>query len=602
MLSNDLITTKTLRGATSSQRDEVKRLMQTDLYFLVNNVLRHRNRPPLIPRVHLGICDALVHPDPTKGFAEWHPVKRRVVMSSRGTLKTIIEMGHLVQMILCFPDIRILVLSGKMSLAQSIMQGAWRHFVGNEVIQELFPEFCDGVDSAIGGEEFTTPARREYDLRQPTVQIATFDSAKAGWHGELIVLDDCTNEVNCSTPEMIEKTISKYDDLDPLPEPGGYYEITCTPYGDNDLPFIVRDRGESYEAESGVKTVSFFFQPVWTLKVSENPAVQKEREERSKNLSLLKEDVDLLWPEKLNWEFLAPLYRSNPQKFAMQYLLNPGLVVAKNFTHEFLLQHTRPLSEQPLPHKSWAFINWDLSGYSGLGDFSVGIMGVWEAPEKDGEFGRLFALDAIMTKFTSSTEAATAIVDFYAKYLPVACRIENANGAFGLNDEIMRIAKARHLNILIDWQVPENKKEAKANRINELKSGMQADKVLMCSCLPNHFLQTLYNQLERFNGKTGSGKKDDCADCFAQLWTAYRHHVHKIVLSTLQPSDNIFVPELPPMEEEEAVDSLQDDLENVDLAWLNAQTMEHSEPASDLQQPNFTPNVPGLNPNFGPRG
>lgn len=135
---NEIYTAKYVAGLEDKDKHELMWECQTNLFFLANNICRSPKNPPLLKKVHGGICDALIHKTPipdypwsekllgytppeTKPFKEWSSIKQRVILSSRGTLKSVIEAVDIVQLILCFPDIRILLLSGSLELAKEIL-------------------------------------------------------------------------------------------------------------------------------------------------------------------------------------------------------------------------------------------------------------------------------------------------------------------------------------------------------------------------------------------------------------------------------------------------------------------------------------------------
>lgn len=549
---NGILTLKDLEGASSEELDLLRYRIQTDLFFLANSVLRNAKSKPLLEKVHGGICDALVHKFPTSAFGyagkvpgaikpieEWSEIKERVILSSRGTLKSTIEAADVVQFVLCEPNIRMLLISGKLGLAKTILRQARGYFESNEVLMHIFPQFCTGID--INANEFTTPARLGVNYRDPTLQISSFDSVKAGIHVEVIKLDDCTNETNQATPELVEKSIQQYDELNPLLEPGGYIDFTGTRWAVDDLPEYIKRNGEEMEAETGVKHVQYFFQPIWTVKKVEDPnlqasqiaKLQEERDIREKKHQLNPEEVTLLWPEKLTAQYLWPKYRKNPRQFASQYLLSPESVTSGAFTHQLLVKQTRGIEECPLPHQSTVFANWDLAGISGKGDFAVGVVGIWE------HTGRLFIIDAIVEKFTSSTSICQAILRLFAKYYPDYHRIEAANGAELLSGELTSLAKTMKLQAAFfpGFDDPSNQKDAKAMRIRLLAGALERNQLQFFRGIP--CLSEIFSQFENFTGKDKAKIHDDAPDCIAQMWTKWKDAIGPRAINFLTPSESV---------------------------------------------------------------
>ena len=549
---NEIVTVNALKQMSPQERDLLRYRIQTDLYFLANNVLRNPKKPALVPRVHGTICNTLVHKHPTSNFAyetgevpgdiiplfEWSPVKERVILSCRGTLKSVIGAADVVQIILCEPNVRILLMSGKLKSAQTILKTARNYFISSEVLGFLFPAFCG--DITVNAAEFTTPARTDSELRDPTVAITSFEAVKAGAHVEWVKLDDATNEISQATLELVEKSIEQYDDLDPLLEPGGFIDFTGTRWATDDLPVYIISNGVRREKETGEQCVIHLFQPVWKVKPVEDDGIrsplqlaqaQAERDEREKKHKLVPEDVELLWPEKLTAKFLWPQYSKNPAKFAKQYLLNPESVTSGVFTKQLLLRQTKPLSFMPAPHQSQVFINWDLAGLSGKGDFSVGIVGVWETT------GRLFILDAIVEKFTSSQMICHAILKLFKKYNPDFHRIESANGTeylsgeLGLTDKQIRLERA----FKPGFDEPTNTADAKQLRIRQLAGALERDLLQFYDGIP--CLEEIYTQFEKFSGQ---GKyKDDGPDAIAQMYVKWKDGIMPKSVGYLTPSSGV---------------------------------------------------------------
>lgn len=592
---NKLITVPDIQDWSPEQLDQLRYNIQTDLYFLANNILRNAKRKPLLRHVHGNICDTLVHKFPTSErcyqgkvpgdivpLEEWSPVKERVILSSRGTLKSVVEAADVVQIILCEPNVRIILMSGKLGAAQSILRMSRSFFESNGVLGFLFPEYCSLI--SVNAKEFTSPGREDVELRDPTLQIATFGSVKAGAHGEWIKLDDATNEVNQATVDLVAKSIESYDDLDPLLEPGGYIDFTGTRWAPDDLPEYIIRNGIEMEKETGEKHVYHLFQPVWTVKKVEDDGIhspiqlaqmQRDRDERERKHRLIPEDVNLLWPEKLNARFLWPMYRKNPAKFAKQYLLNPDSVTTGVFTRTLLARQTKPLSFMPMPHQSYIFINWDLAGISGKGDFSVGIVGVWETS------GRLFILDCIIEQFTSSTMLCQAIVKFFKKYQPDNHRIEAANGTEYLAGELQQIAKAAKLERAFHpgFDAPSNTKDAKQVRIRQLAGALERDMLQFYEGMDQ--LDELYKQFEKFSGK---GKyKDDGPDAIAQMYVKWKDSIAPKAVGYLSPSTNVvdFASEGPNVRDKNfgknapAPDPHADERMNADFEFLKRFTVPH---------------------------
>jgi hypothetical protein len=263
----------TKSALTPEQRALLRRKAQTDLYFLAKEVLGYKD---LVPHVHQQICDTYVKKDPDIHWRDLSEVKTRMVLAPRGIFKTTIDLADIVQWIICYPEIRILLLTGTQDLAWRMVGEVKRHFQTNELLRELFPEHCPPKDKKWGSDdELTTPARTKV-FREPTLSSSTLDSVKAGVHVEVLAVDDAVNEVNSTTPAQCLKTIDAFDALSYVLEPGGYIAVNGTRYKpwdlygrllDRDKELRVRIAAQDPDDEDGeVANFRYTIFPAWYVK------------------------------------------------------------------------------------------------------------------------------------------------------------------------------------------------------------------------------------------------------------------------------------------------------------------------------------------------
>jgi hypothetical protein len=577
------LTESDARKLTPDEAALVRYLCLTSLRFLVNSVLRPASQKflPFTEKCHGRIFDSFLRPIPGKTYDQWSDVKERATLAFRGATKSTIVGGFLTQVVLTDRDIRILILSGKLPHAKTIMALARQPFFTNGVVRCLFPEWAIELDQ-VSGDSFTCPCRTaELNLRDPTLGIATFDSVKAGGHYELLVFDDCTNEINCATPELVDKNEQHYDDTEGLIEPGGYRHFFGTTWApvETDLPQIIRQRGEAYAAEhKGERNTEYSETPVWTLRTDGTPEEQADRLERDRKNTLHPEDVILTWPEKLTVKFLWPKYRANPQKFNGQYLLRwRGMYLTESFTMDLLMRNTRPFAEgMPLPHDRFMVINWDMGGiYTGRRakkgfDFSCGIAGMFELSTR-----RLFCYDAFLEVFVSSTDAATAIVQFYERQLKIGpvgiCRIEDSFGVRMLEGELNSVAKKLKVPLQIVWDPPENTDNSKNIAITMAAGAMKKGLIQFSNSMP--YRDEIFKMFVNWSPQPGLRRKDDGPDNIAQIWKCYNGQIFPNQVGIMQASSNefSFAPEIP-----EEVDLHADERLYADFGLLQRMTVDHA--------------------------
>jgi hypothetical protein len=523
------------------------------------------------------MIDAFPQPDPTKDLEDWTGWDEFILLASRGMLKSTIGAGFLTQVILCAPDVRILVISGKLDKAESILATARNPFYSNHVIRHLFPEWAI-EEEHIKQSDFTCPRRnQELNFRDATIETASFDSVKAGGHHELILFDDATNEQNSSTIDNVEKTHGSYDDTDPLVEPGGFRVFLGTKWHDEDLPEYIRKKGEEEKEKSGATTYSYVVQPAWRLRTDGTPLEVQRRLDREKTGTLVPEDVILTWPEKLTAKMLFKMYRKNRADFYKQYLLDASIEQQKSFTPEILMKQIQaPSMLYQIPqHDRAVVIHWDLASvFTGRRrksetDFSCGIVAVFQLST-----GRMYVADAILAHFNTGRDVANSVIKLYqtAAFLGpvVGHSMEDAMGARNLESQIYEIAKASKIPIKpIQWELPDSAPNAKNSRIAILASAMKDGFVALLSNIP--YLDDIRSQFERWS-IDAKRRKDDGPDCIAQIWQYYSSKMMPKSIESLKPSGPVLTwePELPP----EAPDPHAD--EDADTEWLRTFTTPHA--------------------------
>lgn len=580
---NQRLTLADVQAMAPEAIQNVRRLIQTDLRFTANCVLRPNNLkkfPPLLEKVHGPIIDSLLKPDPDKDSSEWDERDEFVTMASRGMLKSTIGAALLTQIILCSPNIRILIMSGKIDKAKSILSIVRKPFYSNQVIRFLFPEFAIEEED-IKLEEFTTPARDpEMDLRDPTVSLASFDSVKAGGHYEVILLDDATNEINSSNLENCEKTHGTYDDTDELIEPGGYRIFLGTKWHDEDLPAYIHAKGIEEKEKTGRETCSYFLQPAWALRTDGSQNEIAKRLEREKTGTLGPEDVILTWPEKLNAQFLFKRYRRNRSDFYKQYLLDASIEQKKSFTPEVLERMIiSPNDFYMIPkHDIAIVIHWDLASvFTGRRktsevDYSCGMVGAYQLST-----GKLYIVDAVLAHFSSGRDIANAMIKLYqtASFFGpvVAHSMEDAMGARNLESQIMEIAAAANVALMpIQWELPEKTPNAKNGRIAVLASVAADGKVFLLSNIP--YRDDIRSQFEKWS-IDAKRRKDDGPDCVAQIWQYYNAKMLPNTVKAMQPNGPVisWEPELPA----EEPDTHAGERNDADIEYLSLFTTPHAE-------------------------
>jgi predicted phage terminase large subunit-like protein len=390
-----------------------------------------------------------------------------------------------------------------------------RHFESNDYLRELFPECCPPKGKKWGTDDsFTCPARTKV-FREPTLSSSTLGSVKAGVHVEILAVDDVVNDENASTPAQCVKTIDAFDALSYVLEPGGYTNINGTRYKPWDLygRLLERDKElrkriaeQDPEETDDAEVVNFKFTilSAWTVR----PGLVLPKDENGVPI-VKKDDVELLFPERLKFRSLYKQYRDNPIAFCCQMLNDPAVIDGSErpFTEHLIGTHVIPYTQLPHPAACRDFIMWDLSGVNHANesnDFTVGAVGRLDPK------GRLFIIDMVRGKW-NATQLAAQIVTL-AKNYPSAdfTWIEDSQGARMLEPTIMSIANQCGAFIRINWVKIPRFGGAKRYRIDAMAQTLKADKLWFAAFLPH--LEVLKAELLDRNPV-----HDDCSDAIALM-------------------------------------------------------------------------------------
>lgn len=146
-----------------------------------------------------------------------HIDKFNLILCYRGFFKTTLfsELMNICMM-LVNPDIRILVMSGSLGNAETIVGAIKGHFVTNEIFRWAFPEYCPVAGSTgkidFGTlEKFSLPNRSTtIQFREPTIQASSPTTKLAGYHFDYHNLDDLIDQKNVTTEEQLKKVKQGY--------------------------------------------------------------------------------------------------------------------------------------------------------------------------------------------------------------------------------------------------------------------------------------------------------------------------------------------------------------------------------------------------------
>ena len=469
----------------------------TDLYYLCSSYLGYA----LVERVHRPVCNFFVKKDPEKSFYEQDTVRNRLLLDPRGHFKTTIDVGDIVQWILCFPDIRILISSGAVELAERMLAEVGFHFTSNLKLLAIFPEFRmeQGTDLLV--TKFTVPCRANGKLREPTCCVGSAKTIKAGSHYDVEKFDDMVNEVNSINPEQLEKTIQMFDAVVPLLEPGGYKDVIGTRYNESDLYGEIIDRDKKRVKEGNEPEWKVFKRRACTLPFDKNSKILFEADSEGK--------------PRYSYKLLKAIKDDNEYLFNCQYLNDPTPVEDRRFTDALIDSISIPDIHIPYYKRDLGgqmyrtgriILCWDFAFSSEKdADYTCGVAGFYDG------MGRLWIVDLVLGRF-GPDELVMEIVRMVLKWRPFDPKlvVEKAGGSQlvepALRDWMIRMK----LPFDIDW-VKTHPKRIKNERILGLLPLMKQGKVFFSKSLPQ--LEEVKKQFVKFP----YFRKNDAPDAISRL-------------------------------------------------------------------------------------
>lgn len=486
---------------------------RTDLFYLCNAVLAPAHSKIMVPHAHTPITD---HFQKFKGWEEVMDWKNlRIVSSqtlcslwdlegprdsmllvSRGHLKTTIDIGHIIQWIINYPDIRVLIATATGEQAERMVKEIRGHFQFNNHFRWLFPEFCPPAKKAAdfgSATEFTVPNRLRKELKEPTVMTASIGKVIASTHHEVIKADDVVSEGNTRTKGQIQETKDFFGYMEPLRERGpskegrsnvGWKDVVGTIYDFGDYMQMIVDHEAKLEPEKRQWKITK--QSCW---------VDKEKR-------------IALWPERFPPAELDRILNSpevGPYIFSSQYELNPVPPGTGLATPDQIKFFPAKIVKQMMPRYR-IYTTIDLSTLDGTnvsGDYTAMVTAGFDST------GRLDVLSIQNGRFTD--EQVVDLMFLIQQTYPqnVEFRIQKDQIAGGLRSFLRREMERRGKWLSVRYvSIPSN--ESKNHKIIRfLRSWFALGLIRFSDAISCK--QELLNQIIRFP----RGEHDDILDALA---------------------------------------------------------------------------------------
>jgi hypothetical protein len=507
---------------------------QIDHLFLANELMGYDFQP----NPHAALFAEFLQKDRSQQKALYlldTKTKKRMVLWPRGLFKTSAVIVEIVQLILNYPNIRILFLSGSKKLAKRQLSRVKKVFEQPSAkFRQLYPEFCAAPGKKLkdsSDEEFTVPCRTLDQFAEPTFCISSAKSVKAGSHFDVIFCDDLVNEQNYQSALKLERVWEDYCAIGPLLEPAGFLFVTGTRYAFGDTYERIIDAAKKEMEETGSTVWKFSIKSCWVrfCKTCRHPDIRHDSDSNYTQPPCTMPDCEckcfvdsgekqVLFPLAITRdgrqvghtvEFLESERREKgAEYFANQYENSPISKEQQRYTPELLVRQTF-FHLNAIPPEAGTFMVGDLS-YIGdeKRDLSVlYLVKVW--------MGVLWVYECLAGNWDSD-QACTAILGAIMQHRPQAVWIERFLGWEAYNNVLMSKAATLGIQQLpVEWRKLDRRPDAKTLRIGTPLAWMINGKLWLFAGMLHY--DKLINQLKKW---PKIPHHDDFGDCLGHACEA----------------------------------------------------------------------------------
>jgi predicted phage terminase large subunit-like protein len=427
-------------------------------------------------------------------------IKNRLILWPRGHHKTTAVVIAIVQLILNYPDIRILIMQANLKLTRGWLTEIRSHFDGSNPksrLTKIFPDF-ETKGTAL---QFTVPARQRKHLKEATVTAASPRAVSTGQHYDVFFADDLVHTGNFRNIELLDKLENEFSHFVPLIDPGGYTFVTGTRYHYADIygRIIVRNTDGKWM-------------------VSAKPAYDDAG-------TLLFPECNTADGRRIGFTrvLLDSIQRDDPEVFAAQYLNKILVGKSQIFTEADLLSAVRPTDHAEFPKSGPCFfavdLAWSQKEYSDQSVIAIGRVDV---------HGRMWILDVVGGTF-SAAQLPLVILSLAAQYRPERVFIEKSPGCEFFLTYLQSVSQQKGMLLPVEAMKIPKTKDGKFLRIAALERDLRDKRLFFTAGI--HDFDQLVQEFTQFP----KGRHDDRPDCVALLVNYVRQNVAPSAL-TLSPA------------------------------------------------------------------
>jgi len=468
----------------SAQRQRCK----TDMLFL-GRLLGYSR---LNDRVHGPVAALCVKKDNTKPIEAQDTIKERIHLDPRGCFKTTFSVIDSVQWIINFPDVRICKVTATKPLAQAIVGEIAGHFTldaGQEPSDFLllFPEFAIPPRSArVGG--FICPCRTQ-QWREDTVMAFSVETSFSGYHFDIFDPDDVVNTQNSKNDFGIARVKQNYYTDRKTLMPWGYVNYKGTRYAPSDLAGDLLIKAKPSRTKTLIRS-ALKLRSGERLHPGEFPP---------------EEDIELLFPELLDYDYLKSEFDSDYASFMSQYMNDSHGGREVVFSPELVDSAT--LVTEQLPYIGERYVSWRLPCPARDMRRAGGVMGVING-------NRMFIMDAA-TMSGAPSLIAEQMITTVKRFGVHRVDIEMTPGWEAFAPVIDNASLVENWPVTVNWLEPDRDPAARDIRIRTTEPLLKAKRLVIDESIRN--LREVRNQLFNYGSISSTELVDTLSRVTAHL-------------------------------------------------------------------------------------
>lgn len=383
--------------------------------------------------------------------------RRGSLLLPRNAYKSTLDIANCIQLILIYyMTIAILIISGSKELSFAFVDQISSFFYRAPrrpptLFQALYPELC--VEKQPESGEFTA-ALRQYEPKiiEPLLWGNSIGSATTGWHPDVAIYDDVHNNRNSRSFAARTRITKDYKLTRKILKPTGIELKIGTPYGAGD---IFAD--EVLTSKPG--TYRRVYKPAMRLKSGERLDPNGFPDE---------DDVELLFPSILSYDFLKEEYEAEYSSFMSQYMLDSYGAAEIVFSEPQML--AAMIDENKMPMEGQTFIHWRLPCRSLKWVTASAAVGILHR-------NRMYFTDALQGHYKPSV-LAKLIHDTARKYGMHDISIEESPGARLMQSPIANYALTTGWDIRVKWTPFIEDAGDRDTRIRNIEADIAASRIV----------------------------------------------------------------------------------------------------------------------------